>query len=72
MDKITAKIRNYRSVVKYATYEEAVAAMKKKIARDEARGYFREYQVLGWLGAFSFGGKAADGIVYYTVERKRR
>ena len=70
MDKITAKIRNYRSVVKYATREEAEAAMKKKIARDEARGYFREYQVLGWMGAFMLGGMA-DGIVYYTVERKR-
>ena len=70
MDKITAKIRNYRSVVKYATREEAEAAMKKKIARDEALGYFREYQVLGWLGAFALGGRA-DGIVYYTVERKR-
>ena len=71
MDKITAKIRNYRSVVKYATREEAEAAMKKKIARDEASGYFREYQVLGWMGAFMLGGMA-DGIVYYTVERKRR
>lgn len=68
MNKITAKINNYRSTVKYATREEAEAAMKKKIEQGEALGIHRKYKILGWMGAFALGGRA-DGIVYYTVER---
>ena len=67
MDKITSKIRNYRSAVHYATEEEAKAACEKANARGECYG--RKYQVVAWPGAFSLGGKVDD--IYFTVERVR-
>ena len=60
MDRITAKIRNYRSTVRYATQEEAEAAMKKKIAK-----YGRKYHVYSHYDVAS-----GDLAYYYTVERE--
>ena len=69
MDKITAKIRNYRSKVRYATREEAESTMAKKVKQGQARGIDRKYRVCAWMGAFALGGMT-DGIAYYTVERE--
>ena len=69
MDKITAKIQNYRSKVRYASREEAEAAMAKKVKICAIMGIDRKYAIYAWMGSFSLGGKS-DGIVYYTVERR--
>ena len=63
MDKITAKIRNYRSTVRYATEAEAKEALKKKLAFNEKWGRQQKYSIFAWF-SMNF-----DRYAYYTIER---